>query len=190
MRTALLLIAFACAAAAQVTVETAVAPTPAASTVPAPKAAEKPRLGPQEFAVIESSFNNKIQTLDSAVPFDLLGGARGVYVDGYGVVFTAEVSLIVNPPMFTPFGGEIKPAQIQEVRKKKLAHLSVLRQAMREMMQSAGGTLTALPAGQKIMLAVRLLYQPYETTTGLPAQIVMTADRNSARSGSVQMEEQ
>jgi hypothetical protein len=189
MRTALLLIAVACAAAAQVTVKTAVAPTPAAKA-PGATIPEKPRIGPQEFAPIENLLNNKIQNLDPEIPFDLLGGIRGLYLDGYGAVFTAEVSLIVNPPFFTPFGGQIKPAKIEEVHQKKIAHVSLLRKAMREMMQSAAGALPAVPAGQKIMLAVRLLYQPWETTTGLPAQIVMTADRNSARAGNVQVEEQ
>lgn len=189
MKAVVILLAMAFAAAAQVNVRTAVAPTPATST-PTSKTAVKARLGPQEFAPVENWFNNKVQSLDPATPFELLGGTRGVYVDGYGAVITAEVSLIVNPPGFTPFGGSIKPAQIKEVYKKKAAHLPMLRLAMREMLQSAAGTLNGLPGDQKIMLAVRLLYQPYEITTDLPAQIVMTADRNSARAGNVQVEEQ
>jgi hypothetical protein len=182
-----ILLATALAAAAQVNVKTASAPAQSASR--SVQTAERPRLGPQEFAPVESWCNNKILSLDPNNPFDLLGGTRGVYVDGYGAVLTAEVSLIVNPPGFTPFGGQIKPERVKEVHEKKLAHLPVLRQAMREMMQSAAETLTALPANQKIMLAVRLLYQPYEITKDLPAQIVMIADRSLARGGNVQMEE-
>lgn len=187
MKPVLILLATALAAAAQISVKTASAPAPAARAV---QKTEKPRLGPQEFAPVETWFNNKILRLDPNTPFDLLGATRGVYVDGYGAVFTADVSLIVNPPGFTPFGGEIKPERVKEVRQQKLAHLPMLRLAMREMLQSAAETLTALPANQKIMLAVRLLYQPYETTTDLPAQIVMTADRASAHGGNVQVDEQ
>jgi hypothetical protein len=39
------------------------------------------------------------------------------------------------------------------------------------------------------VIAVRLLYLPWEDTHGLPAQIVMKGDRRAA-AGSVQMEEQ
>jgi hypothetical protein len=189
MKPIVILLAMALSAAAQMHVKTASAPAPAASAT-ATNTAGVPKLGPQEFAPVEGWFNEKILRLDPNTPFDLLGGTRGVYVNGYGAVITAEVSLIVNPPGFTPFGGPIKPAQIAEVYKKKTVHLPVLRQAMREMLQSAAVTLNALPGNQKIMLAVRLLYQPYETTTGLPAQIVMTADRDSARAGNAQVEEQ
>jgi hypothetical protein len=66
----------------------------------------------------------------------------------------------------------------------------VLRKAMTEMLQTAAGTLNTIPAGDKLVLSVRLLYYPWEDTTGLPRQIVMKADRQGALAGKIQTEEQ
>ena len=41
-----------------------------------------------------------------------------------------------------------------------------------------------------MVVAVRLLYQPWEDTPGLPGQIVMKGDRQSALAGDIQTEEQ
>lgn len=185
MKLAVALLALASAATAQIAARSAITPT----TPPSKATAEKVRIGPQTFRDLERQFDSRISTIDRAVPFDLLGGARGLYLDGYGVVFTAELSLIQNP-VASPFRPPLSAKEIADVRKQKLDHLPKLQQAMTEMMATFAAALSSLPADQKIVLAVRLLYQPWEQTADLPAQIMMTADRNSAGLGSVRMEQQ
>ena len=48
---------------------------------------------------------------------------------------------------------------------------------------------TQIPAGQQMVLVFRLWYGPWEDTTGMPAQVVMRADRASAAAGKVETEE-
>ena len=46
---------------------------------------------------MEKSLDNRIARLWQDNPFVLLGPTRGVYLDGYGAVFTAEVNLVAGP---------------------------------------------------------------------------------------------
>ena len=43
--------------------------------------------------VFELSFDKRIQTISTDIPFELLGSTRGIYLEGYGAVFTTEVNL-------------------------------------------------------------------------------------------------
>jgi hypothetical protein len=122
------------------------------------------------FAAIEKRFDQRLLNTPANDPSDLLGATRGVYVAGFGGVFTAEVSLVVTPTV-NPF---------------------VLREAMKEMVVSAGDALAMIPANEQVVLALRLLYLPWEKTETLPAQIIMRGERASLmRSGkaAIQVEE-
>ena len=55
---------------------------------------------------------------------DLLGPTRGLYLNDYGAVFTAEVSLIETPN--SPFRPEIPPELKAGVHQRKLDHLPLL----------------------------------------------------------------
>ena len=56
---------------------------------------------------------------------------------------------------------------------------------MKDLMKVSALTLTPLPDDQKIIYVVRLRYLSYEDTAGLPAQIMMTADKKSAVLGDI-----
>jgi hypothetical protein len=59
---------------------------------------------------------------------------------------------------------------------------------MKEMVNVTARTLVSMPDDQKIVLAVRLRYLSEEDTAGLPAQIVMTADKKAAQMGDIKTE--
>ena len=127
--------------------------------------------------------------MGGADPFDLLGNTRGIYLAGYGVVFTTELSLI-RTPGYSPMRQSFSKDEIAKVRKRKLDRLPVLRLAMKDMITAVGSALAAMPANEKIVLAVRLEYLPYEDTAGLPAQVVMSATRAAAMASAIQVDEQ
>jgi hypothetical protein len=56
---------------------------------------------------------------------------------------------------------------------------------MKDLMNTAARTLVTLPDDQKVVYAVRVRYLTYEDPTGLPVQILMTADKKSAVLGDV-----
>ena len=85
----------------------AAAAAPVAAPVAAPSATvtptEKLRVPRQTLTDVERHFDTKLASVGGANdPIDLLGAARGIYLDGYGLVLTAEASLIVTPGL-NPF---------------------------------------------------------------------------------------
>ena len=174
------------AAAPAVASAAAPAAAPHASVTPT----EKSRVPRQALSDLERRMNTKLASLGGDNdPIDLLGAARGIYLDGYGVVLTAEASLIIAPGL-SPFHQEITQPEKEKVHQRKLDRLPMLKQVMRDMWRDSATGLTAIPDNQQVVIAVRLLYLPWEDTRGLPGEIVMKGDRRAAVTGAVQMEEQ
>jgi hypothetical protein len=115
-------------------------------------------------------------------PIDILGKTRGVYLNDYGVVFTTELSPIITPPI-TPFHQKITEEERVKTRQRKLDRLQLVKNMMAKMMNTAAAQLTTLPDDQQVVLAVKLLYLPYEDTRGLPGEIVMKGDKRSVLAG-------
>lgn len=109
-------------------------------------------------------------------PFALLGPTRAMYVDGYGVVFSAELNLFPGPTL-NPFHQSITKEDIARVRARKLERLPALRQSMRDIILSAAASLDEVPAVERIVVGVTLLHLSYEDISGMPAQIVMQGQR-------------
>lgn len=158
----------------------------ASPTLPAPKVA---RIPAQVIGGLERGFNNRLTGMaDVSEAVDLLGDTRGLQLDDYGVVFTTEVSLVVTPGI-TPFRQKIPPELAARIHKLRVERMPLLKVAMMEMMRNMAAALTQIPPSQRMVLAVRLYYGPWEDTTGMPAQVIMRADRASATLGKVETEE-
>jgi hypothetical protein len=129
------------------------------------------------FAGLEKKLDRKILSLDVNDPYELLGTVRGVYLRGYGAVFTTELSLVAT--FISPFVPELTPADIRKLQQKKLAKLAMLKQSMRQMLVDAAAELDSVPASEQIVLGVTLFYRHFEIKDGLPGQIVMQAPRQA-----------
>jgi hypothetical protein len=150
---------------------------------------EKSNAMQQLFTNLEKRLDDKVTAADAKDPVDLLGLTRGLYLPGYGAVFTTEISLIVTPSL-SPFRQQITKEDAVKVHQRKIEHLASLKKAMREMWVEAATSLTSIPDTEQVVLAVRLLYQPWEDTKGLPGQIMMKGPRKAAITGNIQTEEQ
>ncbi|HEV3331689.1 MAG TPA: hypothetical protein VG096_11945 [Bryobacteraceae bacterium] len=150
---------------------------------------EKPTVARKVFTELESNFDYKLRAASAKDPFDLLGLTRGLYLPGYGAVLTTELSLIVTPPI-TPFHLKITPEEAAKVHQRKLENLPQLRRTMQGLWRDAALALTSVPDSEQVVVAVRVLYQPWEDTGGLPGQIVMKGSRKAALGGDIQTEEE
>src|SRR5258708_32286818 len=56
-------------------------------------AADSPRVNRSALVTVEKSLDDRITRLWDDGPVALLGYTRGIYLEGYGAVFTAEVNL-------------------------------------------------------------------------------------------------
>lgn len=148
------------------------------------------RVSASVLTPLEQSFNDRLSTMfDRNEPADLLGNTRGVYVQGFGALFTAELSLVLTPAA-TPFRGKITKEFAESIRQKKIQRLPFLKSAMKEMMHNMAAAFSQTPDDQQMVLVVRFYYEPWEDMTGMPSQVLMRAPRKDALTGNVQVEEQ
>jgi hypothetical protein len=133
------------------------------------------RVSRASIATLEKSFDRRLErdVLDSD-PFLLLGMTRGVYIEGFGVVYSTEVNLAPIPGI-SPFHPELTKDDLARLRQKKLARLPALKQAMKQMLLDTAASLDGVPREENIALAVSLFRHPREDATGIPAQILMQA---------------
>ena len=148
----------------------------AALALPAPQLPPSP-VTRAAFASLEKKLDHKIAALNVSDPFEMLGTVRGVYLQGYGAVFTTELSLVVT--IISPFMPDLTPADIRKLHQKKLAKMGALRQFMRQMLIEAAADLDAVPANEQIVLGVTLFNRSFEIKEGLPGQVVMQAPRQA-----------
>jgi len=138
----------------------------------------KPRVSRLAMLAMEKSFDQRIQSYDTTDPFDLLGYTRGVYLENYGAVFTAEVNLVVGPAI-SPFHPAPTKEQIKRLHQKKLTRLPILKHQMREALRGMAASLDTVPPNEQIVLGVSLVCFTWEIRDGLPGQILMQAERKS-----------
>jgi hypothetical protein len=164
----------------------------AAKTAPAinPLASPSRSIARGTFTTLERRFDGMLKDLGTPnEPVDMLGATRGVYLEGYGVVFTVELSLVLAPTI-NPFRQSITPEAVVQVYQRKLERLPSLRAAMREMVRIVAMTPVPLPENEQIALVVRLDYLNWENTSKMPVQILMRASRKAALAGEIREEAQ
>jgi len=133
-----------------------------------------PRITRATLAGVEKSFDSRLGYTADA--FDLLGNTRGVYLEGYGVVFSTELNLIVSPNL-SPFRAAFSKIELARIHDRKVQRLPLLRQEMRQMLATCAASLDNLPSNEQLVLAVSLFHYSWEDYSGLPTQIVMQAER-------------
>lgn len=147
----------------------------AAASLPL-SASAKPRVSRVSLAAMERSFDQRVIKLWSDDnTFVLMGNTRGIYLEGYGAVFTAEINLVTGPTMLGRV--ELSKEEIARFRQKKLQRLPQLKEALRQMMVDAAASLDGVPPDEQIVISVFLSSYPWEDKTGLPSQVMMQAEK-------------
>lgn len=134
-----------------------------------------PRVSRGTLASVEKNLDERIQRLWDDTPYLLLGTTRGVYLEGYGAVFTAEVNLVMNPVSL--MNTRLTKDDIAKVRQKKLDRLPALKKVLRESMVSMAASLDAVPGEEQIAIVAFVDHYPWEDVTGVPVQITLTAQK-------------
>jgi hypothetical protein len=160
-------------AVAEAPAHPAVAEAPAQVSAPAKTPVKVQRA---LVADIEKILEARILKADMADPFDLLVSPQGVYLHGYGVVFTAQLNLIVSPTI-NPFRQVMSKEDVTRVRARKVARLPLLRETMQQALISSAASLDPVPQGENVVLSVSIFHFSWENVEGLPQQIVMHAER-------------
>ena len=134
------------------------------------------RVSRDALAAMELSFDKRVRSISVDIPFELLGNTRGVYLEGYGVVFTCEVNLAQSMTV-TPFSLTIPKEYAVKLRQRKLDRVPVLKKNMQESLLAMASSLDTVPKNEQVVLGVTLFYHAWEDRSGLPSQIIMQAER-------------
>jgi len=144
----------------------------------APLPAQRAQPSRAEISAMERSFDSRLQRFSLDMPIDVLGLTRGLYLEGYGAVFTAEANLVQTPGI-SPFRPTLSKEDVARARAAKLKRIPELKLLMREAMLSSAGSLDRLPADERLVFGVALFYHSWEDASGMPHQITMLAQRKA-----------
>ena len=126
---------------------------------------------------VENSINDRVRS-SVADPYDLLGTARGTYLDGYGAVFTVEMNLVLSSPLVSsPFKPALGEAELVALHDRKNRKVEGLKEMMRGLMLGAGKTLTGLPNSERVVMEAFLFKYRWENSRNLPKRIILTASK-------------
>lgn len=127
---------------------------------------------------LEQSADTSFEALVKEDPLSILGSTRGVYLQGYGVVFTTEVELAASAAP-NPFRPALNKEGIARLREKKRVRIAFLKENMRNMLVSFASSLDTVPLNENVALAVTVPYFSWEDKDGMPQQILAVAPRKA-----------
>src|SRR5271169_1508475 len=117
-------------------------------------ASSAPRVTRNVLKAVETSLNDRVKNLWEDNPFTLIGPTRGLYLDGYGAVFTVDVSPVLSSTsMMHP---TVTKEEVVQAHKVRLERIAQLKQAMRVAVADAAASLDPVPADDQITLIVYL----------------------------------
>lgn len=138
-------------------------------------AATTPRVSRATLTAMEKSLDGRISRLWQDNPFLLLGTTRGVYLDGYGAVFTAEINLVANP--ISLMQATLTKEDIAKHRQKKLERIPILKKALSDALVSTAASLDTVPLDESITIVAFLPHYSWEDISGVPAQIMVQGQK-------------
>jgi hypothetical protein len=136
--------------------------------------AAEPRVSRAVIAGAEKSFDGRVVSLWNDA-LALVGPTRGFYLEGVGVIITAEVNLAMPPVSL--MNPKPTPQQMVDLHKTKLERLPQLRASMKTALMEAAASFAPMPPGEEVVLYVLMPRFPGEDTSGLPMQLIMRANK-------------
>lgn len=124
---------------------------------------------------MEDGLDKRFGTMWPDNPVAVVGPARGVYLEGYGAVFTTELNLAnegiaLMHPILTP---QEKAAVVQ----KKIERVPQLRKMLQEALVGTAASLDTMPPEQQVVIQVILDRFSWEEAPSYPAEMIAQATR-------------
>jgi hypothetical protein len=140
-------------------------------------AATTPRISGNLLKIVETSLDDRIKSLWTDNPFSVIRLTRGLYLDGYGAVFTVDVSPVLSTTsMMHP---TVTKDEVVKAHKVRLERVAELRTAMRTAVADVASSLEPVPADEQVTLVVYLTYHDWEDITGTPGQITFRGKKKA-----------
>jgi hypothetical protein len=124
----------------------------------------------------ERYLSGRISGLWPEDPYLLLGTTRGVYLDGYGAVFTAEIDLAPGPSL-NPFHQSMTKQNVIDNHQKMMQRLPKLKEAMSDMLAVTAASLDNVPPEERVVLGITFTQYSWQDRSGIPSQVIMTGQK-------------
>ncbi len=131
-----------------------------------------------EIAAMEKVIDQRLSRFGLERPVEVLGLTRGLYLDGFGAAFTAEVNLLPAVGV-SPFRPSLTKEDLARLREQKLKRLPQIRALMQDLLLAAAQSLDRLPANEQVVLALMLYSHSWEDSSGLPRLIQMQGRKDA-----------
>jgi hypothetical protein len=100
---------------------------------------------------------------------------RGIYLDGYGAVFTLEMNTASDGVgLMSP---NLTPQMKVQVKQKKIERMPQLQKALTQALMDAASTLDSVPLDEQVVIEVDLLRYTWEDAPGYPAEVLVQSTR-------------
>jgi hypothetical protein len=139
-------------------------------------AADSPRVGPAALVTAEKSLDDRIARRWDDNPLALLGSTRGIYLEGYGAVFTAEVNMVIGGGA-TLMHPILNKTDKDMHRKKKADRLPQLKTLMKQALVATAASLDPVPADDQIVIAIYLSRYPWEDPGSFPSMLTAQSSK-------------
>jgi hypothetical protein len=137
--------------------------------------ADAPRVARPLLRTLERGLDERISRLWPDNPVALTGAARGVYLEGYGVVFTTEINTASEG--ISLMHTSLTPQEKEHVHRQKIDRVPELKKALKDALVESAAALDAVPLDEQILIEADLDRYGWEAAGGYPAEILLQSTR-------------
>jgi hypothetical protein len=137
--------------------------------------ADAPRVARPLLRSVEKGLDERISRIWPDNPVALAGASRGVYLEGYGAVFTAEVNTASEG--ISLMHTSLTQQERDHVHRLKIDRAPQLKKVLEDALVESAAPLDSVPLDEQIVLEVVLDRYSWEPAGGYPAEILMQATR-------------
>ncbi len=123
----------------------------------------------------EISLNDRLARIFPDTPIAVTGQVRGVYIDGFGAVFTAEMNPVSDGTSL--MHAVLRPDEKAQVKAKKIARIPELKKGMKEALVETAASLDPVPLDDQVVLEVVIDRFLWEDGSGYPSELLVQAPR-------------
>jgi hypothetical protein len=140
-------------------------------------AADAPRVNRGSLRSVETSLDGRISRLWPDNALTLVGSTRGVYLDGYGAVFSAEVNTVQATSM-SPMHPTFTKEDVAQMKKKQLDRVPELTAELKKALVDSAASLDPLAPTDNVVISVVLDHYSWEDKGSQPSQITVQAQKS------------
>ena len=124
---------------------------------------------------VENNLNERLSKIWPDTPVSVTSHTRGMYLDGYGAVFTVEMSTVSEG--ITLMDSVMTPQKKALIKQKKIERMPQLQKALEQALMDSAASLDPVPLDEQVVIEVDLPRYSWEDGTGYPAELLVQSTR-------------